>query len=76
MGNQLERESPGRRDSISPDQYEPNKEFTMYQSPQWTIGPKHGPLLDGEEQDMVNHEATYEENNVTKKNVGYSFANQ
>ena len=48
----------------------------MYQSPRWTIGPKHGPLLDGEEQDMVNHEATYEENNVTKKNVGYSFANQ
>ena len=48
----------------------------MYQSPRWTIGPKDGPLLDGEDHDLVNHEAIYEENNVENKNVGYSFANQ
>lgn len=40
LAHQVDREDPARRDSISPDQYEPNKEFTMYQSPRWTIGPK------------------------------------
>ena len=33
-----ERHSPAKEDSVSPDEYHPNKEVTLYQSPRWTIG--------------------------------------
>ena len=36
--DRTDRHTPEKQDSISPDQYEPNKEATLYQSPRWTIG--------------------------------------
>lgn len=64
LGHQLERQSPARLDSISPDQYEPKIDFVKHQSPKWTIGPKHGPLLDEEDADMVNMGASQYETNA------------
>ena len=49
--------------------------FVLPQSPRWTIGPKHGPLLDPDDEEMVNMGETHYESNAGKPAVGYSFGN-
>ena len=48
IGRTTDRQSQAREDSISPDQYDPKKEFVLNQSPSWTIGVRRPSQLQAE----------------------------
>lgn len=50
MSRHTERPSAGRKDTVSPDKYRPNKDVVLNTSPSWTMGGKHptkAPETDG-----------------------------